>query len=203
MLNSRKRQTLTEALTWELRPLPLDDCLELQRHRVQLLDTREAAEFAAAHLKGAINIGLGGQYATWAGSLLDRERPIFVIADPGAERQAAMRLGRIGFDHVIGYLDGGMASAAGRSEVVTETLRVSPERAAEQITSNEALKVIDIRAAGERATKSIANSTHIPLQRLVEDTRGMPRETPCSFTAQAAIARRSPPASCSARDSRM
>ena len=89
-----------------------------------------------------------------------------------------MRLGRIGFDHVIGYLDGGMASAAGRSEVVTETLRISPERAAEQITSNEALKVIDIRAAGERAAKSIANSTHIPLQRLVEDTRGMPRKTP-------------------------
>ena len=178
VLNSRKRQTLTEALTWELRPLSLDDCLELQRHRVQLLDTREAAEFAAAHLTGALNIGLGGQYATWAGSLLDRERPIVVIADPGAEHQSAMRLGRIGFDHVIGYLDGGMASAAGRSEVVTETLRVSPERAAEQITSNEALKVIDIRAAGERAAKSIANSTHIPLQRLVEDTRGMPRETP-------------------------
>ena len=60
VLNSRNRQTLTEALTWELRPLSLDDCLELQRHRVQLLDTREAAEFAAAHLKGAINIGLGG-----------------------------------------------------------------------------------------------------------------------------------------------
>jgi len=178
VLNSRKRQTLTEALTWELRPLPLDDCLELQRHRVQLLDTREAAEFAAAHIKGTINIGLGGQYATWAGSLLDRERPIVVIADPGAERQAALRLGRIGFDHVIGYLDGGMASAAGRSEVVTETLRVSPERAAEQITSNEALKLIDIRAAGERAAKSIAHSTHIPLQRLVEDTRDMPRETP-------------------------
>jgi rhodanese-related sulfurtransferase len=178
VLNSRKRQTLTEALTWELRPLSLDDCLELQRHRVQLLDTREAAEFAAAHLKGAINIGLGGQYATWAGSLLDRERPIVVIADPGAERQSAMRLGRIGFDHVIGYLDGGMASAAGRSEVVTETLRVSPERAAEQLTSNVALKVIDVRAAGERAAKSIAHSTHIPLQRLVEDTRGMPRETP-------------------------
>ncbi len=51
VLNSRKRQTLSEALTWELRPLSLDDCLELQRHGVQLLDTREAGEFAAAHLQ--------------------------------------------------------------------------------------------------------------------------------------------------------
>ena len=135
VLNSRKRQTLTEALTWELRPLSLDDCLELQRHGVQLLDTRDAGEFAAAHLKGALNIGLGGQYATWAGSLLDRERPIVVVADPGAERQSALRLGRIGFDHVIGYLDGGMAGAAAPPDPVSETMRVSPEWAAEQLAS--------------------------------------------------------------------
>jgi len=79
---------------------------------------------------------------------------------------------------VIGYLDGGMASVAERPEVVTETLRVSPERAAEQIASDTALKVVDIRAAGERAAKSIDKSTHVPLQRLVDETRGMPRDTP-------------------------
>jgi rhodanese-related sulfurtransferase len=178
VLNSRKRQTLTEALTWELRPLSLDDCLELQRHGVQLLDTREAAEFAAAHLSGAINIGLGGQYATWAGSLLDRERPIVIVADPGLEKQAALRLGRIGFDHVIGYLEGGMAGAADRPDVVVETVRVSPERAAEQLASSRAPTLIDIRAASERAAKSIENSVHIPLQRLVEDTRSMPKDAP-------------------------
>ena len=178
VLNSRKRQTLSEALTWELRPLPLDDCLELQRHGVQLLDTRDAGEFAAAHLTGSINIGLGGSYATWAGSILDRERPIVIVADPGAERESALRLGRIGFDHVIGFLEGGMASAAARPELVSETTRVSPERAAEQVASNPNLKVIDIRAAGERAAKSIERSTHFPLQRLVEDVRNLPRDTP-------------------------
>ena len=178
VLNSRKRQTLSEALTWELRPLSLDDCLELQRHGVQLLDTRDAGEFAAAHLKGSINIGLGGSYATWAGSILDRERPIVIVADPGAERESALRLGRIGFDHVIGFLDGGMASAAARPELVSETTRVSPERAAEQVAANPNLKVIDIRAAGERAAKSIERSTHVPLQRLVEDIRNLPRDTP-------------------------
>jgi rhodanese-related sulfurtransferase len=88
-----------------------------------------------------------------------------------------LRLGRIGLDHVVGYLDGGMASAAGRAEV-TETPRISPERAAEQMAANSALTVIDIRAAGERAAKSIETSTHIPLQRLVEDTRGLAKETP-------------------------
>src|SRR4030095_4284566 len=65
VLNSRKRQTLSAALTWALRPLSVDDCLELQRHGVRLLDTREAGEFAAAHVTGALNIGLRGSYATW------------------------------------------------------------------------------------------------------------------------------------------
>jgi glyoxylase-like metal-dependent hydrolase (beta-lactamase superfamily II)/rhodanese-related sulfurtransferase len=178
VLNSRNRQTLNEALTWEVRPLSLDDCLELQRHGVQLLDTREASEFAAAHLKGAINIGLRGQYATWAGSVLDRERPIVIVADPGAERESALRLGRIGFDHVIGYLDDGMASATTRPDLVAETTRISPERAAELIASNGNLRVIDVRAAGERAAKSIDRSTHLPLQRLVEGVKDVPKDTP-------------------------
>jgi hydroxyacylglutathione hydrolase len=178
VLNSRKRHTLSEALTWELRPLSLDDCLELQKHGVQLLDTREAGEFAAAHLKGAINIGLGGSYATWAGTLLDRERPIVVISDPGAERETALRLGRIGFDQVIGYLEDGMASVAARPDLVSETTRVSPERAAEQMASDPSLTVIDIRAAGERAAKSIARSEHIPLQRLIEKVRSLANDTP-------------------------
>jgi glyoxylase-like metal-dependent hydrolase (beta-lactamase superfamily II)/rhodanese-related sulfurtransferase len=178
VLNSRKRQTLGEALTWELRPLSLDDCLELKKHGVQLLDTREAGEFAAAHLKGTINIGLGGTYATWAGSVLDRERPIVIVADPGGERESALRLGRIGFDHVIGYLDGGMAGVASRPDLVDQTTRVSPERAAEQLAADPNMKVIDIRAAGERTAKSIERSEHIPLQRLIEGVTDIPRDTP-------------------------
>src|SRR5262245_62610371 len=73
-----------------------------------LLDTRDPSEFAAAHLAGSVNIGLGGQYATWAGTLLDAARPIVIVADPGAEAQSALRLGRIGLDSVNGFLDGGV-----------------------------------------------------------------------------------------------
>ena len=69
-----------------------------------MLDTRDPAEFAAAHLEGSINIGLIGQYATWAGTVLTRDQPIVIVADPGAEAESALRLGRIGFDHVVGYL---------------------------------------------------------------------------------------------------
>jgi rhodanese-related sulfurtransferase len=178
VLNSRKRRTLNEALDWELRPLLLDDCLELQRHGVQVLDTREPGEFAAAHLRGSLNIGLTGAYATWAGTLLDRERPILIVSGPGAERESAIRLGRIGFDHVVGYLDGGLAGAASQPETIVGTTRVSPERAAELLALRPQLRAIDLRASGERAHGTIAHSQHVPLQRLLDHVRDLPKDQP-------------------------
>ena len=112
ILNTRERVTLDSNLERVLQPVSLDEVLRLGDAGAQLLDVRDAAEFAKGHLVGSINIGLGGQYATWAGTLLDRVRPIVIIAEPGREQEAALRLGRIGFDHVRGYLDGGMAALA-------------------------------------------------------------------------------------------
>ena len=97
-----------------MNPMTLDGVLALQEAGAQILDTRDPGEFAAAHLAGSINIGLGGQYATWAGTVLDREHPIVIIADPGRENEAATRLGRIGFDHVAGYLQDGLHSLESR-----------------------------------------------------------------------------------------
>ncbi len=110
VLNSQERPTLDEALAREMNPLSLEKVMELKGQGAQILDTREPAEFAAAHLAGSVNIGLGGQYATWAGTLLDRKHPIVIIAQPGRENEAALRLGRIGFDHVAGYLKDGLES---------------------------------------------------------------------------------------------
>ncbi|MGH7342224.1 MAG: MBL fold metallo-hydrolase, partial [Candidatus Rokuibacteriota bacterium] len=98
VLNSRERQTLEQALARELQPLSIDELLAEQQKGAQVLDTRDSAEFAAAHLEGSINIGLVGQYATWAGTVLSRDQPIVIVADPGAETESALRLGRIGFD---------------------------------------------------------------------------------------------------------
>ena len=88
VLNSEERPTLDQTLA-RVNPMTLDDVLALQESGAQILDTRDPAEFAAAHLAGSINIGLGGQYATWAGTVLDREHPIVIIADPGRENEAA------------------------------------------------------------------------------------------------------------------
>src|SRR5216110_32874 len=74
VLNAKERPTLDEALARELNPMTLELVLALQRTGGQMLDTRDPVEFAAAHLAGSLNVGLGGQYATWAGTVLDRER---------------------------------------------------------------------------------------------------------------------------------
>src|SRR5205823_7448384 len=108
VLNSQERTTLDEGR--ETKAIPLGTVLELQADGAQVLDTRDPAEFAAAHLGGTINIGLGGQYATWAGTVLSRERPIVIVAAPGHEHESSVRLGRIGFDRVLGHLTNGMHS---------------------------------------------------------------------------------------------
>src|SRR3954465_5603799 len=117
VLNSREHATLDETLARELHPMTLDQVMAIQDGGGQALDTRDADTFAAAHLKDSINVGLGGQYATWAGTVLHREEPIVIVSDPGCETESATRLGRIGFDQVVGYLQDGLRSLAERPEV--------------------------------------------------------------------------------------
>jgi rhodanese-related sulfurtransferase len=173
VLNSEERPTLETALAREMEPLSLDALLKLQSTGSQVLDTRDPGEFAAAHLARSINIGLGGQYATWAGTVLDRRHPIVIIADPGMARDSALRLGRIGFDHVAGYLEKGMQSLASRADLTATTTRLSAPLAAELLSSSAKPPVaIDVRTPREREQKHIAGSVSVPLNHLTE-TMGM------------------------------
>ena len=164
VLNSEERPTLDEALAREMNPLTLDAVLALQIDGAQILDTRDPDEFAAAHLAGSINIGLSGQYATWVGTVLDRKNPIVIIADPGRENESAIRLGRIGFDHVAGYLQNGLLSLTSRPDKVAFTERLSAPFAAELLSSTNPPLAIDVRAPGERATKTHRQQPEHPAQ---------------------------------------
>ena len=159
-----------------MNPMPLDGVLALQEIGAQILDTRDPGEFAAAHLAGSINIGLGGQYATWAGTILDREHPIVIIAEAGHESEAATRLGRIGFDHVAGYLQDGLHSLESRPELVASTERLSAPFAAEMLSSPEPPLPMDVRAPRERAQKCIAGSVAMPLNHLAQDLKNLPKD---------------------------
>jgi len=180
VLNSKERPTLDETLE-RIGALTLEQVLALQAVGAQVLDTRDPAEFAAAHLSGSVNIGLGGQYATWAGTVLSKDQPIVIIADPGREHEAAMRLGRIGFDQVVGYLEDGLHSIASRPDLTMTTERVSAQVAADRVAAasrERAPVLVDVRAPGERQQKRIPGSVGIPLNHLVERLSELPSDRP-------------------------
>ncbi len=177
VLNSEERPTLEQTLA-RVNAMMLDEVLALQKTGAQVLDTRDCGEFAAAHLKGSINIGLGGQYATWAGTVLDRDHPIVIIADPGREGESATRLGRIGFDHVVGYLKDGLHSLKLRPDLTVTTERLSAPFAAELLSSKDAPLAIDVRTPREHDQKYIAGSLSIPLNHLTENLERLPKDRP-------------------------
>ena len=176
ILNTREHALLDRNLEEVLRPIELGEVLQMGDSGAQILDVRDAAEYAKGHLAGSINIGLGGQYATWAGTVLDRAKPIVIIAEPGREKEAALRLGRIGFDHVTGYMQGGMEALAGRSDLVRPTKRVSAPEVAEELASLGPPLLLDVRTPREWAAKHVDGSVNVPLNHLQERIAEIPRE---------------------------
>ncbi len=181
VLNSKERPTLDETLARQANPMSVDQLLALQSVGAQILDVREPAEFAAAHLVGSINIGLAGQFASWAGTVLSRDKPIVIIADPGREHEAATRLGRIGFDHIAGYLQHGLKSLESRPDLTAHTDRLSAQLAADRAAAAkgaQAALVLDVRTPREREQKHIGGSISIPLNHLAERLSELPANRP-------------------------
>ena len=175
-LNARERPTLDQALERELRPLTLGETLKLQADGAQVLDTRDGAKFDAAHLKGSINVGLGGSYATWCGTILDPEKAIVLIAEPGREVEAATRLGRIAFDTIAGYLAGGMEALAGEPDLIDRIERITAGSLTEQLVAQAPPLLIDVRAPGEWEQERIDSAVNVPLSRFPERLETLPRD---------------------------
>lgn len=175
VLNTRERATLDRNLEQVLQPLELVQVLRMRNEGAQILDVRDPVEYAKAHLEGSINIGLGGQYATWAGTVLDRAKPIIIIAEPGREHEAAVRLGRIGFDNVKGYLGRGMEALAARADLVSPTERISAQVLSEELIGADPPFLLDVRSPREWASKHIHSSINVPLNHLHERVDEIPR----------------------------
>ena len=172
--NAQEHDTLEHLLARNLKPLALEEVLEQARDGAQVLDTRDAAEYEGAHLANSLNIGLGGQYASWAGTLLSRDRPIILITETGAEEESALRLGRIGFDHIAGYLDGGMHALVDRPDLVGRTDRITAATLKDRLDRGRPPVILDIRSEQERAERRIPDSVHVPLNHLQERMEEIP-----------------------------
>lgn len=181
IMNRQDRQSLETAMQDAMRPLSLDEVLQKQQAGAQIVDTRDAAEFAGAHLHGAINVGVEGKYATWAGTVLEKDRPIIVIADDERLDESVMRLGRIGFDHVQGYLEQGMDALRDRPELVRQTQRITAATLGEH---RDELTIVDVRAEKEWMAGHIEGSLNIPLNHLEDRIAEIPRDKPIAVHCQ-------------------
>lgn len=176
VLNTRERATLETNLEQGLQPLELEEFVRLAGEGAQVLDVRHPDEYAPGHMAGSVNIGLDGQYATWAGTLLDPSSDIVLIAGPGREHEAALRLGRIGFDRVRGYLRGGMEALVAEPDLIAVTPRASAAQIAERLAEAQPPVLIDVRTPREWSTRHIEGSMNLPLTRLREHLGEIPRD---------------------------
>ena len=174
--NRQERPDLEATLRTSLKPLSVDEVVRLKNQGAEVIDVREAADFEGAHLAGSINIGLKGKYATWCGSILSHDRPIVVVADPGSEEEAVMRLGRIGFDNVAGYLRDGMAALESRPELIRVISRITAPALAEQLAESTKPFILDVRSEKEWQSGHLACSHNIPLTHLRERMTEVPQD---------------------------
>jgi hydroxyacylglutathione hydrolase len=164
VLNRQDRALLDEKAP--LRALDLDEVTQLVANGATLLDGRTPEEFARGHLVGSVNVGLDGRYAEFAGSIVPSDVDIVLVVEPGFELEARNRLGRIGFDRVVGYLDdplGAMAAAPERTQRGSRlTVREFDRRRAEL----DDVQIVDIRNPGEVALGAVPEAAQIPVGQL-------------------------------------
>jgi rhodanese-related sulfurtransferase len=160
----------------DVRPLTIDETFELQRQGASVVDTRDPLDFGRAHLAGAVNVGLASSsYATWCGMVLDRERPVVVVANPGSEHEAAALLDLIGIT-VEGFLDGGAQAVALRPDRAATVGRLTAAALAAQLDSHEPPLVLDVRTEPEWRSRRIGGSVHIPLALLMQRLDELPSD---------------------------
>ena len=143
------------------------------RHVV--LDVRSAAEFGKGHVPGSLNIGLGGQFAIWAGSLIPIGTPVIIVAESDAKvDEAVMRLARVGIETAAGYLDGGVEAWGAAGFEIESVPQISVDELDSLIRKDQELQILDVRRPPEYESGHVPRALHAPLSTLKKTASGMP-----------------------------
>jgi hydroxyacylglutathione hydrolase len=163
-LNRRSHELLREFLPPE--PLSFEEVRQAQRDGAVVLDTRDATDFAAGHLAGSYDVGADGRFAEYAGSVIDHDTPVVLVTEPGREHEARIRLGRIGYDNVLGHLADPLQAFYEHPEAVRRSSRLTADQLAERIATVPDLVVVDVRNPGELESGTIEGAVNIPVAAL-------------------------------------
>lgn len=154
---------------------------ELQRDAI-ILDIRSATEYASGHIKGSLNIGLAGQFASWAGTLIELGTPIVLLANDIAQvDEAVMRLARVGIESVVGYVENGLISSNEAGLEIAQSSVISVDELKRALDAGEDLLVLDVRRPGEYEAGHLPNAINIPLAELPVNTADIPGNWPLAI----------------------
>jgi hydroxyacylglutathione hydrolase len=128
-----------------------------------LLDTRHASVFTEGFVPGSISIGLEGRFAEWAGSLLPFDKPMILVTEPGQEETTIIRLARVGFDKVQGFLEGGFETWKAAGESIDLIISVESDEVAMDLPHDPNMIIVDVRKPIEYADGHIKDAINITL----------------------------------------
>jgi hydroxyacylglutathione hydrolase len=131
-----------------------------------VVDTRTPDDFARGHLRGSVNIGLGGRYAEFTGSVLSPDVEIVLVTEPGQELEGKNRLARIGFDRVLGYLAEPDKAMVEHPQDVAVASRLTAKAFGDRVAEVSGLQIVDVRNPGEAEAGIIPGAVNIPLAQL-------------------------------------
>lgn len=140
------------------KPLPWKEAKAAINKGATLLDTRKADDFEKGFIPGSINIGLNGQFAVWVGTLVNIQHPLVLVTEPGKEQESVLRLARVGYENVVGYVEGGVQGYDGQLDHVNS---IKAEATKDEISNGAT--VVDVRKPTEWNVSHVKDAMFLPL----------------------------------------
>lgn len=162
-LNKQGYASFSEVMRNGNMPIAVEDFESVaEDNGALILDTRSAADFWQGYVPQSINIGLKGDFAPWVGAMIvDVKQPILLVCEPGSEKEAITRLSRVGFDNVLGYLEGGFSAWKNAGKETDTVHRISAAQFAEEFKKES--KVVDVRKGSEYQAEHVEDAYNRPL----------------------------------------
>lgn len=167
-INKEGYESLDAVVENSLKPLSIDEVKQHIEKDVLILDTRSSEVFTQGFIPGSVFIGLEGRFAEWAGSLLPFDKSIILVCEPGKEKETIIRLARVGFNKVIGYVQGGFEAWRSAGEEIDMIIDIEADELAMDIPFDNNLVVLDVRKPAEFAEGHVKDALNIPLHELID-----------------------------------
>lgn len=167
-INQQGYDPLPEIKQKGLAALTVEEFKQAKNEGAIILDTRHSGEFTKGFIPDSIFIGLEGRYAEWAGNLLPFDQKIILVTDKGKEEESVVRLSRVGFDKMQGYLKGGFDTWKNAGEKTDMIIDVEADELIMDIPFDEKLVVVDVRNETEFANGHLEDATNLPLASMVD-----------------------------------